>query len=105
MDNPHIPEMPDPPEPEPHPRGGNTLWVAGKLAMFLAAVSGYFKFSFLSIIVLVNMLAIAEFMRFLFNRKTYIGWQGYVGLVFTSTLFCSMAYGAGRLVAYIWPAA
>jgi hypothetical protein len=55
----------------------------------------------LKVIVLVNMLAIAEFMRFLFNRKTYIGWQGYVGLLFTSTLFCSMAYGAGRLAAYI----
>jgi hypothetical protein len=105
MDTPHIPEMPDPPEPEPDHRRGNTLWVAGKLAVFLAAVSGYFEFSFLTIIVLVNMLAIAEFMRFLFNRKTYIGWQGYVGLLFTSTLFCSMAYGAGRLVAYIWLAA
>ena len=89
MDTSQIPDLPKPPEPEPDRRGRNTLWGVGKLAVFLAAVSGYFKFSFLSIIVLVNMMAIAEFMRFLFNRKTYIGWQGCVGLLFTSTLFCS----------------
>jgi hypothetical protein len=103
MGAPHIPEMPDPEEPE-HP-AGKILWVTGKLAVFLAAVTGYFKFPFLLVIVLVNMLAMAEFMRFRFNRKTSIGWQGYVGLLLTSTLWCSMLYGAGRLVANIWPAA
>jgi hypothetical protein len=35
----------------PKDKDGDTLWTSGKLAVFLAAVFGYYKFRFLSIIV------------------------------------------------------
>jgi hypothetical protein len=103
MDVQNIPEMPDPEEPE-H-RGGNTLWKSGKIAVFLAAVFGYYKFPFLSIVALALMLAGAEYMRFYFSRHTGVGLVGSVGLLFTSALWCSALYGAGRLASYVWPAA
>jgi hypothetical protein len=105
MSTPHLPEIPEIPEvggPEEKP--GNALWHSGKIGLGLAAMFGYFQLPFPLIAIAVLLVTSGEYLRFRFSRNTEVGW-GVLGLVLTSTLFCSMLYGAGRLVAHWWPPA
>ncbi len=100
MGVPDIPELPEIEEPERE--GGNNLWRSGKLALFLAAVFGYYKLPFPWIVVPVIMATGAEYMRFRFSKHVELGWA-IIGILFTSTLFCAGLYGAGWLISYFWP--
>jgi hypothetical protein len=61
-------------------------------------------FPVLLIVVPVLLMTSAEYCRFRFSRKVEMGWEFLGLLLFTSTLYCSMLYGVGRLVAIFWSA-
>lgn len=102
MNTPHTPEIPELPEIEdPDEKPGNRHWGGAKLGTHLAAWFGYYNQPFLSILLPVSLVTTAEYLRFRFSRNTEVGW-GILGLLLTSTIFCSILYGTGWLVAYWW---
>ena len=105
MDTSQIPDLPKPPEPEPDRRGRNTLWGVGKLAVFLCSSVRVFQ-----IFIPLNHRARqhagnSRVHAFPVQQKDIHWLAGVRWFTIHEHIILLMAYGAGRLVAYIWPAA